>query len=264
MKRVFLVAVAVLMFIFSQGFVAASSNVDGNELISPLAKNSLTDAKKVDNHLIKMGFTADELKRMPETMKADIASSGGKKIAASKIDTTAVYVDEHGNRSPVITLANDDDGLQLWGWVVKIGSTSTENKYAAYVEYEWPTGPFWHYTDTVAMAWQSRATPYGDPLSQHNWRPSGSHHVYNNAIDKQQVEGNAWKVDIIGGGSPQDGWGRQELRVGKSYEGQTGAIEIGYVHRLAPGTATVTISYGALSFSGTLQTEYNGRFNFTY
>ncbi|GIQ68399.1 hypothetical protein DUZ99_00835 [Xylanibacillus composti] len=279
MKKIFFLLFS--MFLIVSQSVVAVSNEDSEFFVKPLALSSLDEIKKVDLHLKKMGFTNEELALMQDDMKIDIASRGGKKWAVQKLTPKITSVDEQGNR---IVISEDDSAIrksdmdiqkvstsdfELWGWVVKYGSVnSSENSYAVYADYKWNKGPFNAYTDKLAMAWQDKVTPYGDPTGLHYWRwnpyNQGEAHVYTNAIDKKLIQGNSWKVNVIAGGDPQDGWGRQEIRVKKSNAGTTGAVEIGYAHRICPGGTDVTISYGVISFSGFCQTEYNDRFNFTY
>lgn len=161
-----------------------------------------------------------------------------------------------------MTIQSGNFTFSLWGWAVKIGSTDKENRYSVYVEYKWDGSPMNFYTDKLAMAWQSNATPFGDPSGRHfvDGKP------YTNTIDKKLVSGDSWNVDMKAGGSGtiQEGYGYQELRAPLTAAGTSAAVQVGYVHRLAPGSSGVILAYGLISFTGSLQTEYNDRFNFTY
>lgn len=265
-------AIFVLSLVFILPVVSANPNESQN-FIEPLTGAESENPEVIDSHLKRMGFSDEELAKIPAGMKVDIASKGGKKILYKELDPEVVTYDEDGNKIVLeqsdIDIAQATDGdLTINAWAVSHGSvSSTENSYTLYANYIWAKTPLNRYTDVIAMAWQSKAVPYGAPEGMHYWywSPNQPPHEFINEVDLQQIEGNSWKIDIISTSSPQDGWVSQTIRVPKTEAGTTGAIAIGYSHRFVPSLPGVSISWGSVSFDpSSFQTDLYDRVNFTY
>ncbi|MGR6763187.1 hypothetical protein ACU1JV_15220 [Paenibacillus sp. T2-29] len=258
----------IFLLVFSIPVSANPAESDSHGL-EPFKDASTKSESEIDGYLKQMGFTDEELGFTPLELKKDIASNGGTKIKIEELDPEVVIKDENGKTvapSDKISTQDVKDGIfKMYGYAFKLESpNSRENAYHVYASYNWERGPLAYYTDTLAMAWQSKVTPYRSPYSVHNWR-SGSHlYQYENQLQKQQIEGDAFEVDVLGYPDPQDGFARQEVRAPKSLTGQTGAVEIAYAHKTIPGVALAILNYFSIDFSGAGQQEYQDRFNFTY
>ncbi|WP_068502561.1 hypothetical protein [Paenibacillus kribbensis] len=246
---------------------AQASNEIDQGIIPALSDASSVSESALDEHLQEMGFDTTEISTLPIDMKRDISSKDGKKVAAQELDTTVTITDEEGNtvtdRAAINQLAASSTP-NISGYAVYSGTSNNgrERIYQVYATYRWASSPFNFYTDNLAMAWQSNATPTGTPNGQH----SVGGNTYSNPVDKEEVSGTAWLVDIKAGGNTtvQSGWGRQELRYATSSQGINTAIAVGYSHRTLPTfTTDISLSYGVVSFSGNGKADYYGRFNFT-
>jgi hypothetical protein len=271
-ERMKKLSATLLTLIFLLAFsipVSANPAESDSQGLEPFKDASTKSESEIDDYLKQMGFTNEELGFTSLELKKDIASNGGTKIKVEKLDPEVVVKDEFGKTvAPSDKISTQDvrDGIfRLYGYAIKNGSAnSTENSYSIYAQYSWDRGPLNYYTDTLAMAWQSKVTPYGSPYSVHNWR-SGSHlYQYTNEVQKKQNEGDSFEVDVFGYPDPQDGYAKQEVRAPKSLAGQTGSVEIGYAHKTIPGVALAILNYFSIDFSGAGQQEYADRFNFSF
>ncbi|WP_128894501.1 hypothetical protein [Longirhabdus pacifica] len=279
--------IAILMTIFSLFLITPvlASDENNDNLVFPFLNLENATEEMIDDYLIKMGFEKKEIEVMSTQLKADIAKKGGKKVELSKTSSEVVTYDQFGRKmdynsslssTPSVfnsSSSSSSDIFSLWAYVSKNEdeSNSSENSYSVWVYYKWSESPFNFYTDKLAVAWQSKAGPYGDPSGFGNTQlvldccehPPES---WDLPVDKQELEGTSWKVDVKAGGPDVEQWGQgyMEIRVPTKYEGTTGALEVGYAHRLGPGSITVTLNYGDVSFTPVLTEVYEDRYNFTY
>ncbi|WP_340027874.1 hypothetical protein MHB71_23895 [Paenibacillus sp. FSL H7-0940] len=266
---------SLFMFFSLLTSVGAQASNEVDEAVIPALSDAFSaDESTINNHLEKMGFNSTEIFNLPIDMKRDISSKDGKKVASQDVDLTINATDEQGKSVNKQALAEQvraaASGPTVSGYAV-YGGTSNNGKeriYQVYATYKWSSSPFNFYTDNLAMAWQSNATPTGSPNGQHTVYNTNGVKVgsYSSKVSKEEVSGTAWLVDIKAGGSynVQDGWGRQELRYPTSSQGISTAIAVGYSHRTLPGFTTgVGLSFGYVSFTGTGKVDYTGRFNFT-
>ncbi|SLK17352.1 MULTISPECIES: hypothetical protein [unclassified Paenibacillus] len=261
---------SLFMFFGLMSSVGAQSSNEINEGIVPALTEAVTASEDtIDNHLKEMGFFTNEISTMSIDMKREIASNDGKKVAAQELNTLVTVTDESGETTVGVASTNQLKAAAsatptISGYAV-YGGTSNNGKeriYQVYATYRWSSSPFNFYTDYLAMAWQANATPTGTPNGQHSVLGSTAP----NKVDKEEVSGTSWKVDIKAGGDTtvQEGWGRQELRYPTTSQGISTAIAVGYSHRTLPGFTTgVSLSFGVVSFSGTGKVDYTGRFTFT-
>ncbi|WP_128894500.1 hypothetical protein [Longirhabdus pacifica] len=277
--------IAILMTIFSLFLITPvlASDENNDNLVFPFLNLENATEEMIDDYLIRMGFEKKEIEVMSTQLKADIAKRGGKKVELTKISSEIATYDEFGRKmdynstlssTPSVfntSSSSSSDNFTLWAYVSKNEdeSNSSENSYSVWVYYKWSSTPLNYYTDKLALAWQNKATPYGDPggfgakgtkfgdqlIDVENW---------DLPVDKEQMQGNSWKVDVKGSlVLEQWGQGYQEIRVPTEYEDTTGSIQVGYGHKILPGSVSVTIGYASISFgSGTI--SYNDVYNFTY
>ncbi|ALS09925.1 hypothetical protein ABE82_26265 (plasmid) [Paenibacillus peoriae] len=267
-KSVFSGLLSLFMFFSLLTSVGAqASNEVDQGIIPALSDASSVNESTLDEHLQEMGFETTEISTLPIEMKRDISSKDGKKVAAQEVDTTVTITDEEGNTVTDQAATNQlaaSATPTISGYAVYSGTSNNgrERIYQVYATYRWASSPLNFYTDNLAMAWQSNATPTGTPNGQH----TVDGNTYSSPVDKEEVSGTAWFVDIKAGGSStvQSGWGRQELRYATSSQGINTAIAVGYSHRNLPGNDTeVNLGFGVVSFGGIGKTDYTGRFNFT-
>ncbi|MNW49033.1 hypothetical protein D3C74_264330 [compost metagenome] len=269
MKKKFLTGLLSLFMLFGllSPVGAQASNEIEEGLIPALSDAFSADENVLNNHLLKMGFNDSEISDIPVDMKREISSKDGKKAASQKLDTTITVTDENGNEiidrnsASVVMAANIKPTLS--GYAVYSGTSNNGKEliYEVYSTYRWNGTPDYFYTDNLGMAWQSNATPTGTPNGQHTIGGN----TYSNKVDREEVSGTAWLVDLRMGGSNtvQSGWGRQQLRYPASQDGMNTAIAVGYSHRWLPAwTTNVSLSFGYVGFSGNGKTDYSGRFNF--
>ncbi|BFH17393.1 hypothetical protein WJ0W_002189 [Paenibacillus melissococcoides] len=266
-----LLTVSLLCFsliIATFGNQSASAH-SSEELVPPLLNALQQSEDEVNNHLIKMGFNDNEVEKLPLEMKQDIVSKGGVKKEVIKTDSKVIHKDQNGNELTV-TPFYSDSMFELTGYAVKTASYTTENEYDIYVNYTWKKQPLAVFTDTVAISWQSQGTPIaGTAYSRHTLAcyHGGAHttHLTNEMNNSSNLSGTGWDVDLIylSDDDWQYGYGKQTIRVGKSYEGTTGAFQVGYAHRNLPGTVSISFGPASIDFGG-FSEEVFDRYNFTY
>jgi hypothetical protein len=251
-----------LTLVFSLPASAASNK----ELVAPLENALLKNSIELNIYLQTLGFTAEELAPMSIELKKEIASNGGIKIKAQKLNPELKTYDMNGNDitdTIFSTHKYTDSKTTMFGYAIKTGRGSKENTYDLYAQYTWNSRPNYAFTDTLAMSWQSHVTPYGDPYSVHNWR-NYPEFQYTNKLQSAKIEGSAVEIDLIYAPDPQDGYMRQTVKVDKSYEGKTGAVALAYAHTKVPTIVEAVLNYFSISFSGFSYEEYTDRFNFTF
>ncbi|MFB5673827.1 hypothetical protein ACE3NQ_24065 [Paenibacillus terreus] len=248
--------------------VSAETNSEVEEGLIPALPDAFISSESVlDAHLQEMGFSTTDLSNMPIDMKKEISSKDGKKVAAQELDTVVTVTDEEGNTVTDISVTAADATPTLSGYAVYSGTSNNGREliYQVYATYNWNSSPFNFYTDNLAMAWQANATPTGTPGGQHSVDGGSGISTYVNHVDKEEVAGTSYKVDMKAGGTytKQYGWGRQELRYPATADGTSTAIAVGYSHRILPGFTTgISLSFGYVGFSGNGKVDYTGRFTF--
>jgi hypothetical protein len=258
LSKVLTVSMLCFSLIITTFGVSQKASAQNDELVPPLQISLQQDKNEVNKHLIKMGFNQAEIATIPFEMKQDIASNGGVKKEVIHTESEVVKTDEFGNQNTLNTLYQDND-FSLTGYALKTASNTKENEYDIYVNYNWKSEPFFFWTDVVAISWQSQGSPIsGTSNSRHtvvNWIANKwtTTHVNNNLNSSSNLNGTAWDVDIIATwerkGS-QYGYGKQTIRVPKSYEGTTGAFQVGYSHTHTPGNISVSIGPVGIDFGG--------------
>ncbi|KHL93135.1 hypothetical protein QW71_25095 [Paenibacillus sp. IHB B 3415] len=257
------------MLLFSFPVFASDNVVAEPEYIAPLENTDTLSESELNDYLGQMGFTTEETSFISLALKKQIVSDGGIKIKAEKLNPVKTIIDEEGkvvSSNQFSTRSVQEGNFSLYGFATKNSSpNSSENSYNIYAQYNWAKAPTFCFTDTLGMAWQSQATPYGAPYSVHNWRSDPQLFQYTNKIQKQENDGDAVEINIIStGDQSQDGYLKQEIRVAKSYAGQTGSVALGYAHKLIPGAALAILNFFSVDFSGAAIEDFTDRFNFTY
>lgn len=250
-KILFPFLAALLTFVLVVPASAAQRDSKDDNLIAPLEDAFFMNETSVDEYLKLMGFNENELSPLSLNLKKEIASKGGKKVKVEELSLQEKIVDVNGKevmKNSIGIQAEDNNKLSLFGIATKTASGSKENTYDIYAQYSWSSRPNFAFTDTLAMAWQSKVTPYGKPYSVHNWRNDPFLHQFDNKIQKQQNEGDSFELNLLAVDAQQDGYARQTVKVSTDYEGTTGSVAIGYAHKLVPGVVTAILNYFSIDF----------------
>lgn len=270
-----LLSVSILCFtlIISAFGVNQSVSAQSNEevLVPPLLNASQQSEDDVDAHLVRMGFNNKEIVTLPLQMKQDIANKGGIKREVTNTESKVLKVGQDGEEL-IVPLYNDDY-LYFSGYAVKTASYSSENEYDIYMNYNWKKDPRFHFTDLIAISWQSQGSPVaGKASSRHTYAAyiNGgftSRHFDNSLNSGSNLSGSAWDVKLLGLDFIEDyqyGYAKQTIRVPKSYEGTTAAFQLGYSHAVLPVSLSVSIGPLGIDFSGLGREDNLERYNFTY
>ncbi|MED1800417.1 hypothetical protein P4V60_17710 [Brevibacillus porteri] len=230
--------------------------------ISPVSFAEELTESQLENILVEMGFSKDEISDMGITLKTRLVSDGGKRVKTTPVHATyrtgdgkneVTFEGESIDEIKEQLKADKESGQFKAAWdkeeenwhgktyVTWAGLTGNgkEFKYNFYIEFEWDSNPFQQMTDHFALHWGDKGTKYasGDwtvvqALKPDNRYGGGSWTDIPVTNEQNNLAGTEWSFrwyDVQTAYKVR-GTGHEEIRIPVSKAGETYTYAGAYFH----------------------------------
>ncbi|MBW5468909.1 hypothetical protein GPJ61_13670 [Brevibacillus formosus] len=250
--------------------------------ISPVSFAEELTEGQLENILVEMGFSKDEISEMGIELKKRLVSDGGKRVKTTPVHATysigdgknevtfeGESIDEikeqlkSDKKSGHFKTANWDKDEAPWhgkSYVTWAGLTGNgkEFKYNFYVEFEWDKTPFQKMTDHFALYWGDKGTKYpsGDwavvqGLQHDDHYGGGKWVTLPVATEQSNLVGTDWSFRWNDAPIAYKfrGTGHEEIRIPVSKVGETYTFATAYFHPWWTNDVAINLGPVAISFT---------------
>ncbi len=206
--------------------------------------NQNTDMAATENLLEKMGFNLDELSKMPDGLKKEIAQSGGKKVTLN-----LVQADKKTSEKQIRSAFNEpsfkeENGLNFNLFAMFEGTEGSNNIYRLYSTGYWTEIPYLKTNDTIGIFWDSKITPVKNENSaRQTWFNPDDQEAYLKA-DESSPYGVQWKSPFRNNASMFGTYTSQKVKVPTQYNGTNIEVGAAFMHPWLKQQQEISLKFG--------------------
>lgn len=254
--------------------------------VKPVNSDLLVDLKNSDLDLILEFMGYKNAQSIPQNIKVDMISSGGKAVESNVYNLIVEEYDKEGNmiseevidlnevdeqQDPFLLMSlpsNDSHCFSLGGCfsgsliILYNGKSGSNFQYAFYYHYNWNQGsPYW-YTDRVGLAWSADGKKKaGSDVGSHNAYVNGSWIQKTMSIRDSNIYGTVLNVPMFGA-DRQYGSQKVDVYYPDRNIGDIEIIQGSYAHNWQSIFNGITIGPASVNISGALK-QFKLERNFT-
>ncbi|HEF5239031.1 TPA: hypothetical protein ACOQ34_005592 [Bacillus cereus] len=257
--------------------------------------------EQLDNNLMKMGFSFNEISNMQKDLKKELVKQGGKKANLELVEEKQEYKSLDGenyiinndNKEKIQNIKQQDankllnqsskndskiqrmnppsavinDELTFNLFAIYEGTKGSDYVYKVYSNQMWTKRPYWNTTDTIGIVWESNAHAInGTESARQYWTISNlgggvNEHNTNVGADRSSLYGTQWKLPYKTDSINRGAYTSQKITIPQSYRGSNATVGAAFAHPWFAYNFALNFGPGTIAFNDAKGDKWSLRYN---